>query len=442
TGLFGFLSFDIYAARVMGAFLAFMALETLIILVMEIYRPRVRGRELQLLYESRVVGLLGQPGGIIKTVAHTLDYQFGFKVSDTWFYRYVERAFVWLILLWASVFLISSSFVVLAPHEEALIERFGKPINVAEKKDVLGPGLHLKLPWPIDRVYRYSSKAVNQFHIGFIPDPKEENNPVLLWTRKHYLEEFNMLVASRDTVDAMGSDGENDRIVPVNLLTASIPIQYQITDVRKWARNHEDAATLLERLAWREVSLYLVSVDIMDIMAAGRTKAAKDLQELIQAEANRLEMGCTITFVGLQDIHPPIQVAGAYEQVVGAMQDMEKKILDAQAYQLRTVPAANAQAIETVENAKATKISRVTSAAAESGQFNNQVKAFSAAPEVYKRRLYLKTVAESLRGARKYIIGTTNTQEIIYLKLDDAIGSEFTDVTFNEDKEKQQQSQQ
>jgi len=437
TGLFGFVKFDLYAARVMGAFLAFLTLETLIILIMEIYRPRVRGREIQLLYESRVVGLLGQPGGIIKTVAHTLDYQFGFKVSDTWFYRYVERAFVWLILLFASVFMVSSCFVVLEPHEQALLERFGKQVKVLE------PGLWVKAPWPIDKVYRYSSRAVNQFHIGYVPDPELEKNPVLVWTKKHSAEEFNMLVASRDTVEDMGGDSEADKIVPVNLLTASIPVQYQITDVEKWARNHEDAATLLERIAWREVSRYLVSVDLMDIMAEGRTRASQELRDLIQAESDRLKMGCTISFVGLQDIHPPIQVAGAYEMVVGALQEKEKRILDAQAYQVETVPAAHAQAFETVQGAEAFKVSRVTSAAAESGQFANQVKAFSAAPDVYKRRVYLKTVAESMSGARKYILGTTNTQDILFLKLDDSIGSEYTDVTFNEDTEKaQQQSQQ
>lgn len=436
TGLFGVANFDLYVARVMAAFLAFLGLETLIILIMEIYRPRVRGREIQLLYESRVVGLLGQPGGIFKTVAHTLDYQFGFKVSDTWFYRYVERAFLWLILLWASVFLVSSCFVVLEPHEQALLERFGKPVG-----DVLEPGLTVKLPWPIDKVYRYSSRAVNQFHIGFVPDPKLENESVLVWTKKHYAEEMNMLVASGDTVEDIG-DSESDKAVPVNLLTASIPVQYQITDLRKWARNHEDAAVLLERIAWREVSRYLVSVDLMDIMAEGRTRAAQELRELIQAEAEKHGLGCTVSFVGLQDIHPPIQVAKAYENVIGALQDKEKSILNAYGYQFETVPAAHAQAAETVQGAEAAKITRVTAAAAEGGQFANQIMAYSAAPNVYRRRIYLNTLVEAMSGSRKYIIGPTNTQNSLWLKLDDSVGADLTDVVFNEDKEKEQQQSQ
>jgi len=70
-----------------------LAAETLISLVLEIYRPRVKGRIGPPLYESRTIGLLGQPEGIVSTVAHTLDYQFGFKVSETWFYSFCVNAF-------------------------------------------------------------------------------------------------------------------------------------------------------------------------------------------------------------------------------------------------------------------------------------------------------------------------------------------------------------
>ena len=63
------------------------ALENLVTLVLEIYRPRIDDKKARLLYESRLIGLLGQPGGLISTAAQALDYQFGFKVSETWFYK-------------------------------------------------------------------------------------------------------------------------------------------------------------------------------------------------------------------------------------------------------------------------------------------------------------------------------------------------------------------
>ncbi len=433
---FGYPHFDKHAAHGLSAILGLLALEMLVNLIMEIYRPRVQGREVHLLYESRLVGLLGQPGGIISTAAQTLDYQFGFKVSETWFYRYLERTLAWLVLLWVGVFLTSSCFVVLEPYEEALLERFGKPV---EGRQILPPGIHVKLPWPIDKVHRYPTKAIQRFHIGYEPDPKLEEERVLVWTKNHYKFEYNMLVASRD-VNLSTTSTNDTETVPVNLLTASIPVQYEITNLFQYARNHADAGTMLERLASQVVSRYLVSVDIEDIMAKGRIQAAGELRGLLQAEADRYELGTRIVFVGLQDIHPPVKVAKAYEDVIGSLQQRETLILNAEGFAAETVPMAGAQARQMVLSAEAEKISKVRGASAESGQFANQVSAFRASKEVYRRRTYLGTLVEAISGARKYVIGTTNAQDTYWLNLEDTIGDELNEVKFFDDADRQAQA--
>jgi hypothetical protein len=93
---FGFA--DLYVARVLCILLGLVAVELLLNLLLEIYRPRVKGQEARLLYDSRLVGLLSQPEGLVTTAAQALDYQFGFKVSETWFYRYLEKALAWLVI--------------------------------------------------------------------------------------------------------------------------------------------------------------------------------------------------------------------------------------------------------------------------------------------------------------------------------------------------------
>ena len=40
------------------------------------------------------------PGGIMRNIADSLDYQFGFKVSKTWIFGFFERAILPAILLW------------------------------------------------------------------------------------------------------------------------------------------------------------------------------------------------------------------------------------------------------------------------------------------------------------------------------------------------------
>src|SRR5207244_4187178 len=125
----GFLKTDFYLARVLCGLLGLVAIETLLNLLLEIYRPRVTGKIERPLYESRLVGLLGQPEGLITTAAQALDYQFGFKVSDTWFYRFLETRIVWLLLLQVGVLFLSTTVVFIEAGEQGLLEHFGKPVE-------------------------------------------------------------------------------------------------------------------------------------------------------------------------------------------------------------------------------------------------------------------------------------------------------------------------
>src|SRR5437867_4892355 len=189
----GFAKADFYVAHVLCGLLALIAIETLLTLVLEIYRPRVKGKVERPLYDSRLVGLLGQPEGLITTAAQALDYQFGFKVSETGFYRFFEKWLGWLVLAQVAVLILSSGVVFIDAGEEALLEHLGRP---AERRPVLGPGAHLKWPWPIDKVYRFRTEQIQSFEIG-TSDVERETNTIVLWTVAHAKED-NFLVGNRD----------------------------------------------------------------------------------------------------------------------------------------------------------------------------------------------------------------------------------------------------
>ena len=72
--------------------------ETVANLVFDIYRPRLKGLYSRSPFDSRLLGVINEPGGIFHTAAGTIDYQFGFKVSQTWFYRLLEKAIMPLVL--------------------------------------------------------------------------------------------------------------------------------------------------------------------------------------------------------------------------------------------------------------------------------------------------------------------------------------------------------
>ena len=414
---------DRYIARALVVLLGLLALETFLTLLLEIYRPRMKGREVRLLYHSRLMSLLSQPESLFTTAAHALDYQFGFKVSETWFFQFLQRAFAWIIIGQLAILLLSTTFVVIETGEQALLERFGKPVS---DRAILEPGWHFKMPWPIDKVHRYRTEQVQTFNVGLEHDERAEKENTVLWTVSHASEEFNLLVATRDT--ATNTDAAK-KSPPVNLLSVSIPVQFQITNLTAWAYNNTEPDQLLEKIATREVVLYLVNADLNEIMSSGRSAGAEALRERIQGAADQRQLGARIVFVGLQDIHPPVKVAEAYEKVVGARQSAEAKVNAAKAYATQTNALAGALARRTVLTAEAEGTRTKSIALARAASFTNQIPAYRAAPTIYTERAYLQTLARNAANVRKYVNLSTNTEDVIQFNLEEKFERSLLDVT-------------
>jgi modulator of FtsH protease HflK len=422
--LAGFPRADLYVGRALCVVSGLAAIETLLALILEIYRVRMKGRDTRLLYESRLVGLLGQPEAIITTAAHALDYQFGFKVSETWFYRFLERALGWLVLAQFGALVVSTCFVIVDAGDEALLERFGQPLG---DHGVIGPGVHFKLPWPIDRTVVYHTEQIQSFIVGAEPD----KSATIAWAVSHAAKEDNYLVASHElNPEILSNETSEAKSPPVNLLSVSIPVQYQITNLATWAYVNEDPESLLRGGSEREVTHFLASADFDEVMSSGRAAAAVALTRNIQAQVDALQLGARITFVGLEDIHPPVKVAKIFEQVVGAAQLRDSKILQAQAYAIVTNAVAGGESFKRVAAANADEHSAVTNSAARAELFASQQLAYNAAPGrngVYEQRAYLDTLVDGSRQSRKYIIAATNTPDILIFNLEDKIRSDLID---------------
>ena len=153
-----------------------------------------------------------------------------------------------------------------------------------------------------------------------------------------------------------GDTNDTLKAPPVSLISVSIPVQFQITNVMDWAYNNAGQSNLLEDLATRDVVHFLAGVDLNEVMSHTRLEAARELQDEIQSDANARQLGAKILFVGLQDIHPPVTVASDYEKVVGAFQQMIAKTNTAVADAISTNTLAGAVAFTTTNVAEADRI--------------------------------------------------------------------------------------
>lgn len=422
-----FLQADVWVARGLCVLLGLMAAEMLLTLLLEIYRPHLKGKISRPLYDSRVVGLLAQPESLFTTAAQALDYQFGFKVSETWFFQMLQTNLPVLLLAQLAVLILSTCVVFVDAGEQAVLEHFGKPVAT------LTAGAHLKLPWPVDQIYRYRTEQIQSLYVGYTPDTNDTGT--VLWTVAHNQEQ-NFLVGSSEPSTLKSSNASDDgtsdslRAPPVSLISVSIPIQFQITNIIDWVYQNSDSSNLLSELATRAVVHYLAGADMNTLLSSGRLVAASTLKDDIQTAANAKRLGAKIVFVGLQDIHPPTagKVAENYEKVVGALQTHIASNLLAQADAIMTNAIADAVAFTTNSAAEALRVQLDTSAFANAALFTNQLPAFETAPLIYKQRAYFQAFPAATANARKYVMLVTNTQNVLIYELEDKIRDDLINL--------------
>jgi len=283
---------DLWAARVLVILLALLAVEQIANFIWELYRPR-RRRDLARAYETRLGLLVTDPGSWMRNVGGALDYQFGFQVSDTGLYRFLERALLPLVLFQLVVLYLLSALVFLGPEEEGIVERFGRPRAAGWH---LSSGLHLKWPWPFETVRRFPVQRIQSFPLGYSGEirtaPASAANPgqpgatpnVILWTVPHYTREDQFLTASPDPIGATGEPAP--AAVPVNLVSFAGVVEYRITDLRRYAYQAADPRRMLEEIAYRSLTLETAARDLFGVMTRGRQELARSLRARIQREAD------------------------------------------------------------------------------------------------------------------------------------------------------------
>jgi regulator of protease activity HflC (stomatin/prohibitin superfamily) len=452
---------DLWLARAVGVLLVFLAIETTINFVLDFYRPRVPGQAFRPFYDSRLLGIFSEPGGILRSMANAVDYQFGFKVSETWFYKLVGRAVIPLLLVQVVVVFALTCILVVPPGHKAVVERAGP---FGHKVWVAPPGTHMTWFWPIDRATIIPVQRIQRTAVGYeVEDQESEDRSAgpILWTKRHYKKEYQLLVGDNRTSEIAK--------VPVNVLAINMPVQWRVKDedseVTRYHAQSENVAGIVDSLAYRELTQYAAQADLLDLLGEKGIQTAENLEKRLQAAcdqagADGLSLGVKIVHVGIGGIHPPPDedVAKSYEDVVGAWEARDAKLKEAEgdAIQTRVESAgpnwqrlydaivaedraresgspdysAKAQEVdrilhsqdgviagtarETVDEARRRAIDRVFAELSSAERYATQSAVFNVAPHTYALRVYLRMLREGLEDVRKYVIALDEPDKVIY----------------------------
>jgi modulator of FtsH protease HflK len=326
-----------------------IGLEILLGFLLNAYRPRRPGEVPPAPFDSRILGLLTSPKSLLSAFNEAINYQFGFEITSSWLYQLLIRALGPLALLGVLILLLMSSLVVVEPQQQALITRFGQISG-----EPVGPGPHIKWPWPIGAAQKYDVGRLHSISVGTARDITKDG--AILWTNKHSeggndVEE-DYLIAAPTPLETLGKTndknpgtsvlaaaksilGKNeaasvsrDEVPGVSLVGVQILVQYRVSDLKKYFSSATDPVAILQNIASERLSRFTMTHDIDTMLAAGRASAGISILEQIKDDVKRLNLGFEVTLVTVSAVHPPEKdnVADSFQEVIAADQEKQTKI--------------------------------------------------------------------------------------------------------------------
>ncbi len=330
--------------------------EIFVSFVLDIYRPRKAGEYPRPAFDSRLLGFVAAPDRIAESISEAINYQFGFEVTGSWFYRLLSKSFLWLVLVGGVGSWLMTSFVVVDPHQRGLLLVNGSP---ADRE--LGPGLHVKPPWPFGRVVipeyireervgegeaERTIEVIEETATGvrvleLAGEPVRVEGPVL-WQDETLRE--TLLIVQPD-----GQTGGETAGRAVSLATARVPLYYAVKPGEAKAfimlgRTPEARDEILRRTAQRVLVKILGSRTVEEIIGSSRSEIRQTLKESIEAEFAQLNpdasgtpvgAGVNVLFVGFEDARPPREAAASFEQVFEARQKLRLTVTNAESDRAR-----------------------------------------------------------------------------------------------------------
>lgn len=460
--------------------------ETVLHLVFDLYRPRSVGEEPRHPFDSRLLGLIAAPDRIAESLGEAVNYQFGLDVSGSWFYKLLSRWFLGLVAMGVLIAWLLTSIVVVQPHQRGMVLTFGEVtapvVSFGDQGDAgdIGPGLHLKWPWPIStfeiptvggrpgdaRGEQYASAGVRVLQLGSA-GPDDPTKP-LLWGESHAAGELLNIVQPGVEL-SLAREGFSPSSGGLSLLAIEVPVHYIVRDVKLFDEfagpGHRER--LLTSVGRRVVTQYVGQLSIDEVLATQRTELSGELQRRLVEAFGTFNggrgAGIEILFVGAQGVHPPMKVAPNFERVVQARQNREALLEEARKTQTERLTAAagsveladqivamlnrldtmrgredpeetelelevqrlleqtGGEAGELLLRAGAQRWNRHMSERGRAALLEGQNRAYLAAPSLFRSRLYFDALRESMAESRVYLTPQSVPGLHIRLELQDGM---------------------
>ena len=278
---------------------------------------------------------------------------------------------------------LASGFYIVEAASRGVVLTFG------HYSEETGPGLHWRLPWPIQSHELVNISQVRTLEVGY------RNN-----VRTKVLRESLMLTDDENIVDLQ------------------FAVQYTVKEARDYifnVRNPDETAQQIAETAMREV----IGNSKMDgILYESREAIAIQARKLMQVIHDRYGTGINVSTVTIQAAQPPEQVQAAFDDAVKAGQDRERQKNEGQAYANDVIPRARGTASRLLQESEGYKQRVIANAEGDASRFKQVLTEYAKAPGVTRERIYLDTMQQLLSSTNKILMDYRGSGNLLYLPLD------------------------
>ena len=328
-------------------------------------------------WTSVCCGRSGTGTNVLASVLDAAERQLGIDLRSTWALTVVRRSIEPLVIgLALRGLALDGSLTMVGVEEQGLVERLGVPVGGRP----LLPGIHVHWPWPIDQVFRIPVLRVQALTVGH--EGQEETGPEnVLWAQQHAANEYTLLLGN-------GRD----------LITVDAAVQFRIADARAWRYHSQNPGDALRAIAYRAVMRSTVNRTLNDALSENVVTTTAHMREMVQQDADALDLGVEVLGFTVGGMHPPVPVASAYQAVVSAELGKVTAVVNAQAVRNRTVPLAESSVLVNENTARAEGAEALAKAAGEAWSFRTLESQYRAEPQDYFFRRRLETLEKGLAG--------------------------------------------
>jgi membrane protease subunit HflK len=292
-----------------------------------------------------------------------------------------------ILVLW-----LASGIYRVSPDENGVVLRFGQLHRIT------GPGLRYHLPAPFETLQKPKVTRVQRMEVGFRSGGQG------------YGESSASGSVPQESLMLTGDE---------NIVDINFEVQWRIRDPKAFLFNVRNPEITVKNAAESAVREVIGSTQIATALAEGRLDIEVKSKQLLQSILDSYKSGVEVVRLQMLKVDPPHEVIDAFRDVQTARADMERLINQSETYRNDIIPKARGESEKIVLDAEAYKARVIARAEGEAARFASVYKEYASAQDVTRKRMYLETMEEIMRGMNKVVIDDKVQGTVPILPLND-----------------------